>query len=223
MIRSLAYAIAVTTIAVSPAVASAQTCAGAPAITSASPVNMGANAGFNSDVTTFGATLSAGTDKAFGAVGVSRAAYDIEGLDGADSTILSVVGGLQFAPASNAKIAFCPVVAFQKDFGPNDLGGSGIDVSSSAFGGGGSLGLIAYDSGTMKIIPTAGVRVYRATTKLEFDGASASESDTVGLLNLGVGFLLNERFSVIPTVQIPFGVDDGKASFGVAGVFSFGK
>jgi len=223
MIRSCALIVAAATLVVVPAVANAQTCAGAPAITSARPVNMGAHVGFNSDVTNFGASLSAGSDRAFAGVGLSRSMYDIEGLDDVSSTNLSVVGGLQFAPASNAKLAFCPVLEFQKEFGLNDIGGSGIDASSWAFGGGGSLGFIAHDSGKLKVIPTAGVRVYRSNTKFEFDGDSESESDTIGVFNIGIGFLMNDRFSVIPAVQIPFGVEDGKASFGVAGVFSFGK
>jgi hypothetical protein len=200
----------------------AQTCAGGPAVTNARPFQGGAGVAFADDLFVVAGTGSYGTDSLIAGVTLARGTFDSGGLD-LSSTVLGVNAGLQLAVKAVERSMFCPIVVFTKTFGPKDILGTGVDASESSIGGGGSFGVIVGDGSGIQLVPTVGLQVARVKQTLEVLGISASESDTNGSLNLGLGILVTERVSVLPTVRIPFGVEDGKNLYGVAVLFSFGK
>jgi hypothetical protein len=83
-----------------------------------------------------------------------------------------------------------------------------------------SIGVIAAQSGTVSVVPAFGLTVSRVRLSATFRGDSDSESDTLGRVNLGVGIVLNARFSIVPGVAIPFGMDGAETVFQVGAVVS---
>ncbi len=203
--------------------AQAQTCLGGPSISKARSTQAGVGVAFRDELFAFGGNISAGNDSAFGGLTVSRRSLEVDGFDSLSAVNLAVNAGLQIPATPDKRAMFCPIVGFSRTFGPNDVFDSGLDLSDWSIGGGGAFGVTVGAPGSIQFVPTVSLQVVRTTVTAKFGGESESESDTNGVLTLGLGFLLNERVSVLPNVSIPIGVEDGKALFGLSVIFSFGK
>jgi hypothetical protein len=197
----------------------AQTCHGTAPITNDRPVQFGGGVSFSETLTRFRGSVVGGSSDFF--AGIEAGANSYDDLD-ESSTIIGVGGGAQVAADAAGRVVICPEVAFAREFGPNNLGGSNSDLSTSAFGGGISVGVIASETNTVQFVPTFGVSLARAKFKVETNLASVSETDTLGTINLGVGVVMNRRFSVVPAIGIPFGRDDNDVVFGISVAVSWG-
>ncbi len=200
--------------------AAAQTCVGMPSFTSGQ-LQIGAGGSFADGASSFGGTFGYGVPKSFyGKAGLGTTSYDA--FDGS-SLDLTLGGGYQVPLQASRVAELCPVASLSIGSGPNDVAGTGIDMSSRTFAFGAAVGAMVGNSSQVRIVPNASFQF--ANTRLEIDDGvdSAAGSESYGLLTLGTGFVFNSRYSLNPSVSIPMGLDGADASFGLAGAIHFGR
>jgi hypothetical protein len=196
--------------------AAAQACAGMPSFASG-PMQITAGGSFADGASSFGGTFGYGAPTGlYGKAGIGTTSYDA--FDGS-SFDFGVGGGYQIPLHTSRKAELCPIASLSFGSGPNDVLGTGVDMSSRNFAFGAALGAQVGNSSQMQILPNASFQF--ANTRVEIDDAAGSES--YGLLTLGTGFVFNSRFSVNPSISIPVGLDGSDASFGLAGAINFGR
>jgi hypothetical protein len=196
--------------------AAAQACAGMPSFASG-PMQITAGGSFADGASSFGGTFGYGRPAGlYGKAGIGTTSYD--GLDGS-SFDFGVGGGYQIPLQSSRKAELCPIASLSFGSGPNDVLGSGVDMSTRDFAFGAALGAQVGNSPQMQILPNASFQF--ANKRIEIDDAAGSES--YGLLTLGTGFVFNSRFSVNPSISIPLGLDGSSTSFGLVGAMNFGR
>ena len=130
VILSLAFTLAL------GAHAAAQTCVGMPAFSSGH-MQVAGGGQFADGSSSFGGTFGYGTPKSFyGKAGIGTTSYD--GLDGS-SFDFNVGGGYQVPLHTKPTAELCPIASLSLGSGPNDVLGSGVDLSTRtfAFGPGG--------------------------------------------------------------------------------------
>jgi hypothetical protein len=220
MRRSLVVSLALLAIVRSQAVA--QTCQGMASY-SAGQMQVTGNAAFSDGVNSFGGTFGYGLPSGlYGNVGVST--MSIDALD-ASSTGIGIGAGYQMTVGKSKQLHLCPVASLGLSMGPKDIGGSGNDLSGRSAAFGLSLGTEMGANPRMRIIPAAGLSLAYAKSKIE-DAAGttvAEPSETFGLAQLAVGFVLNSQISVRPGISIPLGSDGQDTSFGVTVGYNFGS
>ena len=198
----------------------AQTCTGMPSFTSGK-MQVAGSGTFADGASSFGGTFGYGTPKSlYGKAGIGTTSYDA--FDGS-SFDFNVGGGYQIPLHARRTAEFCPVANLTLSSGPNDVLGSGVDISGRTFSFGGSIGGVVSQSPQMQIVPTAGFQFANTRATVDDGTDSASNSESYGLLTLGSGFVFNQRFSLNPSVSIPVGLDGSSASFGLAGAINFGR
>ncbi len=131
--------------------------------------------------------------------------------------------GTRFRSTPSRRAELCPIASLSFGSGPNDVIGSGVDMSSRNFAFGAAVGALVGHSTQMQILPNASFQF--ANTRLEIDDGttSAAGSESYGLLTLGTGFVFNSRFSLNPSISIPMGLEGSDAAFGLAGAINFGR
>ena len=200
--------------------AAAQTCVGMPAF-SAGQMQVAAGGNFADGASSFGGTFGYGVPKSFyGKAGIGSTSYDA--LDGS-SFDLNLGGGYQVPLQASRTAELCPVANLSLNSGPNDIVGSGVDMSSRTFSLGAALGAQVGRNPQMQIVPNASFQF--ANTRLSMDDGTdeVSGSESYGLLTLGTGFVFNSRYSLNPSINIPMGLDGSDVSFGLAGAINFGR
>jgi outer membrane protein with beta-barrel domain len=218
MRRSLVVSLALLAIVRAPAVA--QTCQGLASFSTGQMQATG-NATFGNGMDTFGATLAYGQPAgAFGGIGIGTTSIDA--FDGSSFDV-GVAGGYQMTAGKAKKIHLCPVANFGLGMGPKDVGGSGVDMSTTTGGMGLALGTSLPGGPRMQIIPTGGLGLEYLKFKADNGTTSSSASDTYGVMNLGVGFIFNSQIAVRPGISIPLGLDGGETSFGLTVGYNFGN
>jgi hypothetical protein len=200
--------------------AAAQTCAGMPSFSSGRMQVTGGGT-FVDGASSFGGTFGYGTPKGlYGKAGVGTTSYDA--LDGS-SFDLSVGGGYQIPLQTSRTAELCPVASLSIGSGPNDVQGSGIDMSSRTFSFGAAVGALVGRSSRMQIVPNASFQFANTRAKIDDGTTSVAGSESYGLLTLGTGFVINSRFSVNPSISVPMGLDGSSTSFGLSGAINFGR
>jgi hypothetical protein len=110
----------------------------------------------------------------------------------------------------------CPVVGGGLGFGPNNIEGSGIDLSTRGADVGLSVGASMLESPIFDLVPFAGLSlVFGSATLRAGDGSSLTDSQTYGSADIGVGLVISRILTLKPSVSIPFGLQGADASFGV--------
>ncbi len=207
--------------AVVNAPAAAQTCLGLPSH-SAGQMQVAGNVGFNDLYNSFGASFGYGQPAGlFANAQVGTTSWD--GLDG--STIdLGLQGGYQLTVGKVAQAQVCPVASFGVGMGPNDIGGAGVDASSTHGTLGFAVGKVMGANPKMKIVPNAGLGLAYNKQKLDDGTSSVEASETYGLASIGVGLIFNSNIAVRPSVSIPLGSDlSNDPTFGVSVAYNFGS
>jgi hypothetical protein len=200
--------------------AAAQTCVGMPSFSSGQ-MQLAGGGQFADGANSFGGTFGYGTPKGlYGKAGIGSTSYD--GLDGS-SFDFGVGGGYQVPLHSSRMAELCPVASLSLGSGPNDVLGSGADMSSRTFAFGASVGALVNRSPQVRILPNASFQFANTRVKLDDGTGSAADSQSYGLLSLGTGFVFNSRFSLNPSISIPVGLDGGDTSFGLIGAMNFGR
>lgn len=199
-----------------PTVADAQTCTGLAPF-SAGRVQLGASADFGKDAQAFTGSFTVGSPAgAFGGVLIGTVSYDET-----DDKSTGVGGqlGWQFPIGTGGGVELCPVGGVVYSFA-DDVGGSGTDVSTWNFVFGLQLGVRAGANPQFGLVPTVGAAL--AYTKAEYEGFLNFEDDeTFGILSLGLGFIVISRVSILPSIEIPVGLDDSDPVYGIMAAVNF--
>jgi hypothetical protein len=204
--------IAITLLA-TPLVADAQTCLGLASF-SAGRVQLAASGDFGNDSKAYAANLNFGSPAGpFAGVSVGTVSYD--DFDG-NTTTVGAQFGWQAPLGTGNRIELCPAAGATYGFGPDNIEGSGTDLSAWTAFFGLQLGMSAGSNPQLRIVPTVGAAL--AYSKVDFEGGflgGLEEDDTFGVFTLGLGFVLNSRVSILPSVDIPVGLEDADPAFGV--------
>jgi len=217
--------VAVVAAYVVPIRAEGQTCTGFASFTDG-PMQLAGSALFNDNAKEFAAGFAVGGSGPFGNVSVGTTSFDE-----VDASSFNLGAGVGYQVKLDSKgIAYlCPMAAVNHASGPNDLdvfgdGSFVADFSETDLLFGISLGVVASQSGKTKIIPTGSLSFVSGTVKVEEQGTGVSDSQTesFGLLGLGIGFILNSVVTLRPGVSIPFGLEGASTSFGAAISVNFG-
>lgn len=218
MRRSLVISLALLAIVCAPAVA--QTCQGLASFSTGQMQTTG-NLTFGNGMNSFGATFAYGqTAGAFG--GISIGTTSIDAFNGSSFDV-GLAGGYQMTTGKTRKIHLCPVANLGLGMGPKNVGGSGVDMSSTTGGMGLALGTTLPGGPRMQIIPTGGLGVEYLKVKADNGTTTSSASDTYGVMNLGAGFIFNSQIAVRPEISIPLGLNGGETTFGLTVGYNFGN
>jgi hypothetical protein len=197
----------------------AQTCVGMPSF-AAGRMQVSGGAQFADGASSVGASFGYGSPKGlYGKAGIGSTSYDA--FDGS-SFDLNFAGGYQIRMQHRAA-ELCPVASLSLGSGPNDVLGSGVDMSNRTFAFGAAFGGSVGRNPQVRILPNASFQFANTRVTLDNGTSSPSDSETYGLLTLGTGFVFNSRYSLNPAVNIPIGLDGGDASFGLMGAINFGR
>lgn len=195
---------------------SAQVCFGGPALGSRSSGNIGGGVGFFDGGKQYSAGITLGRSL-FGSAGFSYADFD-----DTDLSLKVVSGGVGYELVSSGptQVSVCPSFSVSHGFGLEIFG---IDVTTTTFSPGVSIGTEAEVSSTVTVIPfaRAGVLFQRATADAGPLGEE-SDSETDGALVLGISLVFNDTFAVGPTVHIPVAAEGGDTRFGVGFAVAIG-
>lgn len=199
--------------------ASAQSCLGMPSFTSGQ-MQVAGGGTFTDGANSFGATFGYGVpNQLYGKAGIGSTSYD--GLDGS-SFDFGVSGGYQIPLQTSRKAELCPVASLNFGSGPDDIIGSGVDMSTRTFAFGAAVGAQLGNNPQMRIVPNASFQFANTRASLDDGTTSTSASESYALLTLSTGFVFNSRFSLNPSLSFPMGLEGSDASFGLAGAINFG-
>jgi hypothetical protein len=200
--------------------AAAQACVGMPSFASG-PMQITAGGTFTDGASSFGGTFGYGVPAGlYGKAGIGTTSYD--GLDGS-SFDFGLAGGYQVPLHSSRRAELCPIASLSFGSGPNDIAGTGADLSSRNLAFGAALGAQVGNSPQMQILPNASFQFANRRDEVDDGTNSVSGSESYALLTLGTGFVFNSRFSVNPSISLPIGLDGSDASFGLSGAINFGR
>ena len=196
--------------------ANAQTCLGAPSFRTA-PYQAGVAASFTEGLRQVEGTFAGGGESIFGGAGVS--VLNFTDIDERTAGVTAFAGA-EFATDQRNRVLLCPIVRLGflagPDFGP-------VDLSSMTLQGGGSIGVIAAESGDLAVVPFFGLSVGYTRVTTEIGGDETSASDTGGIADLGVGLILTRTVGITPQVSIPFSGGGSDAVFTIRLTFNFGS
>ena len=218
MIGSRALPAALALVAL-PLAAHTQTCLGLASF-SAGTKQLAGTAELADDAQAYTGTLTFGSlARAFGGLSLGTISYDA--FDGNTTTVGAALG-VQIPVVSSGRVQMCPGIGVVFGFGPDNVRGSGADLSSRAEFLGVQLGVAAGDSPRFRIVPTIGAAYAHA--KVDIAGGMLSSTDDVyGVLTLGVGLVIGSRLSILPAVDFTDGRDNEDPTFTVAVALNFGR
>ncbi|HEX6104895.1 MAG TPA: hypothetical protein VFZ26_04885 [Gemmatimonadales bacterium] len=200
--------------------AAAQTCVGMPSFSSGQ-MQVAAGGSFADGASSFGGTFGYGAPQGlYGKAGLGSTSYDA--FDGS-SLDINLGGGYQIPLQTSRKAELCPVASLSLNSGPNDVLGTGVDISGRTFAFGASVGALVGNSTQMQILPNASFQFAKTRATIDDGTDSVSGSESYALLTLGTGFVFNSRYSLNPSINIPVGLDGSSASFGLMGAINFGR
>jgi hypothetical protein len=200
--------------------AAAQTCVGMPSFSSGQ-MQIAGGGTFADGASSFGGTFGYGSPKGlYGKAGLGTTSYDA--LNGS-SLDLSVGGGYQIPLQASRVAQVCPVASLSVNSGPKNVLGGGVDMSGRTFAFGAAIGGMVGHNSQMQIVPNASFQFANTRATVDDGTTSASGSESYGLLTLGTGFVINSRFSVNPSINVPMGLNGASTSFGLSGAINFGR
>jgi len=200
--------------------AAAQTCVGMPSFSSGQ-MQIAGGGQFVSGANSFGGTFGYGAPKGlYGKAGIGTTSYDAFNGSSFD---LNAGGGYQIPLHTSRTAELCPVANLSLGSGPNDVLGSGVDLSTRTLAFGASVGAILGRNPQLRILPNASFQFANTRATADDGTTSSSDSESYGLLTLGTGFVFNSRFSLNPSISIPVGLTGGDTSFGLVGAMNFGR
>lgn len=202
--------LAVALIFTSPSTLLGQYCLGQPSFSNAR-AHLGAGINTGNDALGYSAQATVGTPTGvFGSIGLGGVSYD--DLDGSSFGVSTSFG--MDLMGSAGSLSVCPIATASFGFGPNDIFGSGIDHRSRSFAGGLAIGGLVASTEAMQIIPMVAAQFVHHTSTFEDGIDSISESDTYGVLTLGVGLNAQRVLTFTPYLALPLGLDGADPEFG---------
>ena len=195
--------------------ADAQLCAGTAPFTTGR-MQVGGQIISNDDYSSYGVGMTLGNARGvYGGAQIANNDYDFVEESG---LWIGLGGGYQTRPAKQG-FQICPVVALGFGLGPDDIGGSGTDMSVRELSAGAIIGKVAHRTRDFQIIPTGGLSIVNTKVTL----GTADASDTFFSLDFGAGFLLNSVWTIRPMLSIPFSDDGRDESLTLGVTYNFGK
>jgi hypothetical protein len=194
--------------------AAAQVCLGAPSFQEGR-TQFGIGGDFASSERTFNLSFGAGGENLFG-----RGMFGIQNVNDADSNgygIGATVGADRVVSGSSG-IHVCPVASVMRFWGPSF---STLDTRQFDLALGGSMGFVIARGSSMAIVPTVGMAFDYANRSLTVGTRSVGTSSNFGSVDFGAGVLVSTRTMLQLIVDVPFGLDNGEASFHVGLVHHF--
>lgn len=209
--RSLLIGLSFTLLVSSPM--QAQVCSGLPSLATTRGSLTG-GIGFGNDVTAYSVRGGAGTPNAFAGVSVGRATS--ETFDDVSSTAVGFDAGVPIAVGTGS-LRLCPVVAVAREWLSVTDGTETLDISVMSYAGGLSLGGVVNLSAGVQLIPFSSARLLHQQAKATAPGFSESESESGMVLGFGASLLLNETFTITPSLSFPVGYPgDPDPTFSIA-------
>jgi hypothetical protein len=220
MRRSLVVSLALLAIVRSPAVA--QSCLGMASFSSA-PIQVAASGQFSTPANTWGAGLSYGLPSGlFAGADLSTTKYDALNLS---SLGVGAHAGYELSMGKAGQFHVCPVASMKLGMGPDDaaanLNGSTTDINLGL-----AVGTSVGKNPRMQVMPTAGLGLQYSKAKAQDTspgGTTVEASNTYALARLGIGLVFNQNISVHPSIDIPVGLNNSDATFGVTVGYNFGS
>lgn len=176
---------------------------------------------FSSGVSRVGGEVGGGSDGGFIAGGVLFTNYGDLTVD-ARSWGLSVNGGSQIAANPDRRFMICPMtfINYERVLSDDFL------EDESAWGYttriGVSVGVVAYQTPTVRVVPTGGFYYVRDFARFNLGPDSFDVRENLGELRAGVGIHFN-RSAITPMVVVPFASDVvNETSFRLVYSASFG-
>jgi hypothetical protein len=199
--------------------AHAQLCAGSASFASGR-MQAGGQVLTNNDYSSYGVGMNFGSARGlYGGPQIANNSYDFIDESG---LWVGASGGYQLRPAKEG-FQICPVAGIGLGLGPDDIGGSGVDMSIRQLSAGAIIGFVAHREGNFHILPTGGLSIIHQKVTLDAPGGSADESDTFLALDLGAGFLVNSVWTIKPMLTIPLGGDGREESLSLGVSYNFGR
>jgi len=197
----------------------AQTCRGSVSIAQRAHGVVGVGTAFSKHVNSYGASVGGGSDAWFAGGGIQGLHYS--DLD-ARTWALTGVGGAQIATDPGRYLMVCPMaaVSFER---ANAIFGEDMSASTLTTNMGAAVGVNAFQSTVVSLVPTAGLFLTNARTRFGPATERVTVSDTFTTLHAGVGVLIGERSSITPLFMIPIGLEGGETAFSLSYAFSFGR
>jgi hypothetical protein len=182
-------------------------------------VQIGASADFSDDGKSFTGSLSVGSPEgAFAGVSIGTSSYDE--VDG-NSTEFGAQLGWQLPLGTGGVVQLCPVAGAFRSIG-EDMDDIGTDVSSWGVLFGLQFGVLTGTTPQFRIVPTAGAALAYGKSRIESGLLDFEDDETFGILSVGVGFLVNSRLSLLPSINVPLGLDNADPVFRMMVAVNFG-
>jgi len=213
---------ALISLASAPAVAAAQRCEGTASFAGGGP-RFGTSVARAPYTTTLAGEITFGRNNSlFASAGYSHTKYD-------NSNLFSggLQGSLGYEFALGSRVQFCPIASVGRTSVMLFPGHGRLDMSTTAIGVGGSLGVTAASSRNFDFIPSVGLQFVAARSSTEYAviGLPASSSKwhgTMGNLSLSSGFVLHKAITLSPMLTIPLGINHAGSMYGLGLSYSFG-
>lgn len=187
-----------------PVSASAQVCLGGSDISRAQPNHFTGSLSLADGETGLTAGGLSGNDGFFGGAEGTVRWFEVQGQNvtpyGFNATF-----GVQ-VPAKQRRISVCPVFHLDNSWA-SDIAGTGVNLWVMDIHGGGAFGAIAVDTRAVKLVPTVYLGFVRSRASASRESASEVESETQGVLRVGAGIVMHQRFTLTPLFVTTFGGD----------------
>ena len=194
--------------------AAAQLCRGGPSF-AATPYQVTGIVELGDETRGFGGDFSVGGRYLFGGAGF--AVREFETTDGTATEVTSRIG-LELPVSRAQRFYLCPSGFIGVGAGP-DTGE--VDVSTFRVGAGLRAGVAVRDRDSLTVVPTFGIDVLRERLAFESGGVEQDQADGIGIASLGVGFIVQRRFAMIPELTVPFSAADSEVTFSVRFSYAF--
>ena len=197
----------------------AQLCAGTASFTNGR-MQVGGQIISNDDYSSYGVGLTMGNARGlYGGPQIANNNYDVMEESG---LWIGATGGYQLRPHRSG-FQICPVARFGLGLGPDNIGGSDVDMSVRELAAGAIIGKVVYREPSLQLIPTGGISVVNRSVSLSSGGESVDDSETFFSLDFGAGILLSQAFTIRPMISIPMGADGQEESYSLGISYNFGK
>lgn len=193
-----------------------QTCLGSAPASRARPGWTSLHTSLRTDVSAFGGDVGGAGDSFFGGGGVQANTYDDP--QGTTWQINGILG-YQIAATPSRTFVFCPMSMISYE-NASPLFVEGVQARAVETTGGLSVGVIAYGTETLQVVPTGGFFLGSSTATVSAGSSSTSEKYNFVLAQFGVGFVYG-RASLTPMVAKTFG-DFHSTTFILRYGYSFG-
>ncbi len=109
----------------------------------------------------------------------------------------SANGGYQFSLDEKGLVQLCPL----------------LDISRTSFSTGVAVGVVAVENGQVRLIPSATIE---GRYSRETPAAQTTVSEAWGIVRFKLGLVFNRTVTFRSRLDVPFGLSDGEASFGLS-------